>query len=194
MSTLLAIDIALLPPLHVRYAAIQLSGALPAAESHGLRLDEEHIPHITLSQFFVRAEEFDAAMDKVDEVLRAARPLHLTVTGGGKGSNSVTIAIDNTPELQALHERVMEATRGYERPGGTPATFYGGDARIGDVMWVTSYRLKSSFAAYTPHITLGHASRPPDIAPMSFTADTVAACHLGRFCTCREVKRVWTLI
>jgi 2'-5' RNA ligase len=194
MSTLLAIDIALLPPLNIRQTAIELSAALPESESHGLRLDEHHIPHVTLSQFFVRAEEFDAAMEKVDESLRGVRPLHLTVTGGGKGSNAVWMAIDNTPELQRVHEQVMEATRGFERPGATPAAFYDGDARVGDVMWVASYRLKSSFGAYTPHITLGHAAQPPAVAPVSFTADTIAACHLGRFCTCREVKRVWTLL
>ena len=192
--SLLAVDIAILPPLNVRQTAIELSAGLPASESHGLRLDDEHIPHITLSQCFLRAEEFDAAMDNVDEALRGARPLHLTVTGGGKGSGAVWMTVANTPELQALHEAVMGATRGYERPGGTPATFHGGDARIGDVLWVTSCRLKASFQAYTPHITLGHASKPPDVAPLSFTADTVAACHLGRFCTCREIKRVWTLI
>lgn len=192
--SLLALDIALLPPLDVRYTAIELSAALPPSESHGLRLDEDHIPHITLSQCFIRAEEFDAAMDKVDEVVRRTKPLPLTITGGGRGHNAVWMTVSNTPELQALHEAVMEATRGYERPGGTPHTFYGGDARVGDVMWVTSYRLKASFKAYTPHITLGHASSPPDIKPITFTADTVAACHLGRFCTCREIKRVWTLI
>ena len=126
-------------------------------------------------------------------MLRGQLPLHLTITGGGKGNNSVFMSIDPTPELRGLHDRLMEALRGLERPGGTPAAFAGGDARIGDVMWVASYRLKSSFAAYEPHITLGHAEKPPDVAPMSFTASIVAACHLGRFCTCREILRSWTL-
>jgi 2'-5' RNA ligase len=178
----------------VRAAAIALSAALPEAESEGLRLDDRRLPHITLSQFFVRAEEFDAAADKVDEVVRGVPPLALEITGGGRGGSAVWMTVAPAPALQALHERVMEATRGFERPGGTPAAFHNGDARLGDVLWVTGYRLKASFSAYTPHVTLGHATRPPAVAPMSFTADTVAACHLGRFCTCREVKRVWTLV
>ena len=71
------------------------------------------------------------------------------------------MAIEKTPALTELHERLMEALRGLERPGGGPAAFFGGDARVGDVMWVTGYRLKSSFGAFTPHITLGHGDEPP---------------------------------
>ena len=193
MSSLVALDVAILPPPHVRQLAIELSASLPADESHGLRLDDAHLPHVTLTQLFVRAEELEAAFEKIDEVLRGLTPLHLVVRGGGRGSSAVWMAIEGTPELQALHERLMEALRGLERPGGTPAAFAGGDARVGDVLWVASYRLKSSFGHYTPHITLGHASAPPDVAPLSFTADTIVACQLGRYCTCREIKRFWTL-
>lgn len=193
VSTLIALDIALLPPADVRARAIDISAALPPAESHGLRLDDEHIPHITLTQQFIRAEERDAAFEKVDEVLRGQPPLHLTITGGGEGTHSVFMAIDPTPELRDLHDRLMAALRGLERPAGSPHAFAGGDARVGDVMWVASYRLKSSFTSYMPHITLGHAEQAPAVAPMSFTATTVAACHLGRFCTCREILRSWTL-
>ena len=53
--------------------------------------------------------------------------------------------------------------------------------------------MKAAFTSYAPHITLGHAEQPPAVAPMSFTAGIVAACHLGRFCTCREILRTWTL-
>jgi 2'-5' RNA ligase len=193
MSTLLALDIAILPPPDIRQAAIALSAALPASESRGLMLDDTHLPHVTLSQHFVRADELDAALDKVDEVLRAVKPLPLAITGGGKSTHSVRMAVERTPALDRLHEDVMEAMRGFERPGGTPAAFFDGDARVADVVWVASYRLKSSFGAFAPHITLGHAEQPPLVAPATFTADTIAACHLGRFCTCRDVKRAWTL-
>jgi 2'-5' RNA ligase len=193
VSSLIALDIALLPPPEVRARAVDISSRLPTSESHGLRLDDEHLPHVTLTQQFIRGEEREAAFEKVDEVLRGQPPLHLTITGGDKGNNSVFMAVDPTPELRDLHDRLMEALRGLERPGGTPAAFIGGDARIGDVMWVASYRLKSSFAAYAPHITLGHADKAPEVAPMSFTASIVAACHLGRYCTCREILRSWTL-
>jgi hypothetical protein len=103
------------------------------------------------------------------------------------------MAIEKTEPLTSLHERLMDSLRGYERPGGTAAAFHDENARVGDVLWVTSYRLKSSFHHFTPHITLGPGDTPPHIAPFSFEAATVAACHLGRFCTCRRPLRTWTL-
>jgi hypothetical protein len=54
--------------------------------------------------------------------------------------------------------------------------------------------MKASFGAYTPHITLGHAEEPPEVTPMVFNAAMIAACHLGRFCSCREILRSWSLI
>jgi len=57
MEPLIAVDVAILPPPMVADAALQLSAALPASESKGLRLDARHLPHITLTQQFVRAED-----------------------------------------------------------------------------------------------------------------------------------------
>jgi 2'-5' RNA ligase superfamily len=193
VSKLLALAVTLLPTPAVRQRAVELSASLPPNESHGLRLDDEHLPHITLSQHFIRAEERELAFEKVDEVLRDQKPLRLIVSGGGKGSSAVWMAVEKTPQLQALHERLMEALRGVERAGATPHAFFGGDARMGDVLWVSSYRANESFAGYTPHITLGHAAKPPVIDRVSFQASIVAACHLGRFCSCRQILRSWTL-
>ena len=53
--------------------------------------------------------------------------------------------------------------------------------------------LEPEHRTFRPHITLRHASHPPTIEPFDFTATTVAACHLGRFCSCRRVLRSWTL-
>ena len=194
MSALLALDVALLLPPEARERAVRLSQSLtPAAAKAGLRLDADHLPHITLSQQFVRADELDAVLEHIDEAVRGQAPITVRVTGGGKGSRAVWMAIERTAEIALLHERVMEALRGLERPGGTAAAFFDGNARIGDVAWVTTYRLKSSLGAYNPHITLGHASKPPDIAPFAFQATAVGACHLGRFCSCRRVLRIWDL-
>ena len=194
MSQEIAVDVAILPPPALRQRAIELSAALPRDGSHDLVLDEDHLPHITLTQCFLRVDELGAAWDRVEEVLRAQAPLTLQVTGGGKGSSSLSMSIERTPAIVELHERLMEALRGFERPGGTPAAFFDGDARVADVLWVTGYRLGSSFGAFNPHITLGHGDQPPDIEPLTFVADTVGACHLGRYCSCRRVLRSWDLI
>ena len=107
--------------------------------------------------------------------------------------NSAWLAIEKAPALVSLHEQLMESLRGVERPDGGTAAFFGDDARLRDVMWVAGYRLKSSFHHFEPHITLGHAAAPPAVEPFDFQADTVAVCHLGRYCTCRRVLRRWRL-
>ena len=193
MAKLIALDVAILPPSDISTRAMALSAALPEEGSHGLRLDHDHLPHITLTQQFVREDEIDVAFEHIDGVLRERPPLRIVATGGGKGHHTLWIAIERTPELASLHEQMMEALRGVERQGGAPAAFVGGDGRVGDVIWVAGYRLKSSFGHFLPHITLGHGEEPPAIEPFAFDATTVAACHLGRFCTCRRVLRNWSL-
>ena len=188
----MAIDVAVLPPADVTQRAIALSAALPVAESRGLRLDAEHLPHITLAQLFVRASELDTVLQRTDEIVGRQHPMRLHVTGAGHSGETVWLAVDPGP-LVEVHERLMHHLHGIERPGGTAAAFVDGDARVGDVLWVTSYRLTASFGSFTPHITLGHAQTLPSVEPFEFTATTIAACHLGRFCTGRRILRAWTL-
>ena len=194
MSDLLALDVAILPPSDVRRRAIRLSAALPSTKFKGLRLDDEHLPHVTLTQQFVSVGELDRALERLDGVLRGQSPLTVRVTGAGKPpASTVWMAIERTDALAAVHERLMDALEEVEQVGGDAAAFVDGTARPADVAWVTGYRLKASYLSYEPHITLGHASAPPRIEPFTFDATTVAACHLGRFCTCRRVLRMWEL-
>ena len=193
MSDLLALDVAILPPPDAGERAMRLSGTLPDEESQGLRLDADRLPHITLTQQFVRAGDLDDIFARVDAALLAHPPLTIRVTGGGTGGSSVWMAVERTPAISRLHEHLMEALRAFEQPGGGPAAFHEQDARPGDVAWVAGYRIASSLSAYTPHITLGHARQPPAVESFTFEATTVAACHLGRFCACRRVLRRWEL-
>ena len=187
----LAIDIAILPPADVSARAIALSAALPAEESQGLLLGADRLPHITLTQQFVPSESLDSFLAQLDRVLGDRQPIRVHVTGGGKGSNSVWMAIERTPALANLHAQLLQASEPFEVPTGDASAFVGEDARDRDVRWVREFRRESSFARFMPHITLGHASEPPTVEPIEFVATTIAVCHLGRFCTCRRILREW---
>lgn len=188
-----AIDIAILPPPDVARRAVELSAALPATESQGLRLGDDHLPHITLMQQFVPTEMLESFIAQIDRALRGQEPLRLRITGGGTGSHSVWMAVERTPTLVGLHERLLHATGAFDAHDGDASAFLDGDARERDVRWVREFRRESSVDRFTPHITLGHASEPPVVEPMDFVATTVAVCNLGRFCTCRRIIRAWKL-
>ena len=189
----IAIDVAILLPREIATRAIELSATLPRKESQGLLLGGEVLPHITLTQQFVPTEKMDQALDRIASTLAAVASLHLTVTGPGRGRNSVWMAVERTAALKELHRQLMDALRPFECTGGTVAAFFNADARVGDVEWVAHFRRNSSYEAFTPHITLGHASALPPVERVDFAATTIAACHLGRFCTCRRILRQWDL-
>jgi 2'-5' RNA ligase len=193
MSTLIAFAMAILPPPGIGQRAVELGASLPPEESKGLRLGPRHLPHITLTQQFVRADELAPVLARVEGVLRDHPPLEVHVTGGTSVGGAAWMVVEPSSDLIGLHERLMEALRGFERAEGGPGAFVDGDGRLADVLWVDSYRLKSALHAFAPHITLGHSSQPPVVEPLAFTADTIAACHLGRFCTCERILRRWTL-
>ena len=191
-----AIDIAILPPADVSARAIALNAALPADESQGLRLGVDRLPHITLTQQFVPFESLDPLLAQLDRLVRNHEPVPLRVTGGGKGTSglsSVWMTIERTPALANLHAQLLQAAEPFEVATGDASAFFGGDARARDVRWVSEFRRESSFDRFTPHITLGHAPEPPTVEPMEFVATTIAVCHLGRFCTCRQIFRAWDL-
>ena len=92
---LIALDIAILPPPAISERAIELSAALPEKESIGLRLGDDNLPHITLTQQFIQASDLDAALDRVGAALDEFEALPLRVTGPAKGSSSVWMAIES---------------------------------------------------------------------------------------------------
>lgn len=202
MVKLVALDVAILPPPDVVTRAIEISAALSAshqrpgsesAETDRLRLDGDHLPHLTLTMQYVREKELELAFSHLDAVLSDQRPLRIVITGAGRSRHALWMTAERSPELLDLHERLMEALRGVERQEGGPHAFYDGSGRVRDALWVAGFRLQASSSAFTPHITLGHGGDVPAIEPFAFDATIVAACHLGRFCACRKVLRAWTL-
>jgi 2'-5' RNA ligase len=193
MTQAVAIDVALLPPSEVTARAIALNAALPSHGFRGLRLDAAHLPHVTLSQQFVPMPELGTIVARVETVAAGHPRILISVTGGGRSGKTVWMAIRRTGALDALHQGVMAALEPFELPRGAADAFIDGQARPGDVAWVSSFRRASSFDAFTPHLTLGHAEITPTIEPFDFIPTRLAVCHLGRFCTCQRVLAEWRL-
>jgi len=193
--SVIAIDVAILVPDQVAEPARTINRALAAGRTDALRLDSTHLPHITLAQQFVERVRFDELWRALDGLLRHAPALPLRVAGVTFEHGTVQFAIDPAADLLRLHDAVIQALEPFEAPGGGPDAFQadGETIRPRDVAWVRNFRSQASCARFRPHVTLGHADRAPDAVPIDFVAKVAAACHLGRFCTCRTVLRQWRL-
>ena len=190
----LAIDLAVLLPTDTRAVIERVNARFDSTVGHGFRFDATHHPHVTLSQHFVDADRLTEVCARVATILSRLPPLDLSVTGTRTGRTAQVLMVAPTPALQRLHEQLMDTLASYEIPGDA-AAFQQDDnpPRDADVAWVTRFRVDSSFAQFDPHITIGIGPDPVTIDPVRCTARTIALCHLGRFCTCRDRLATWTL-
>lgn len=188
-------DIALLLPDEARAQAEAVNRALRLTRPDTLHLDDMHFAHVTLLQQFVRYENLPALAVRIETVLRGRSALTLAVTGAGRTDETVVLLVERTPALLELHTELMDACASLEEPNGDETAFYDPDEppRDRDVAWVRHFRTEAAYGRFWPHITVGHGDPPAGVAPFTFTADRVALCHLGRFCTCRVVLRDWRL-
>jgi hypothetical protein len=194
-NPLLAIDVAILVPPVVADRARAISLALAGDRAGALRLDDTHLPHMTLAQQFVELARLDDLEQTLDHLLRHEPPLLLRIAGISVDHGTVHLVVDSRPDLQRVHETVMDAIKPFEAPAGAAHAFRsdGEAVRPQDMNWVRNYRERSAYAHFRPHVTVGHGELPAPLAPIDFPADRVAVCQLGRFCTCRSVLREWTL-
>jgi len=193
--SIIAIDVAFLLPDDAHARALAVNAKLWEQSALGFRFDETHLPHITLVQQFVRRASLPDLFAAVEVVLGDFSPLTLTVSRIETRGETVQFVIVPHPELQRLHERLLEALAPFDEGDGPAEAFANGDEppRPRDLEWVRNYRARASGQAYFPHITLGKGVVTEPIAPFSFTADRIALCQLGRFCTCRVILRQWRL-
>jgi hypothetical protein len=150
----------------------------------------------------VLRENIERMFDRIAGVTRGVPPLRLSIRGidqpgavARAAGASTSLALERSPELQDLHVRLMDALDDVDqRIGGEGAFYENGEApRLRDIAWVTGFRTQSAYARFTPHVTVGHGEVSETVAPFDFDAARLAACHLGRYCTCRVILREWPL-
>ncbi len=193
--SLIAIDVAILVAGEVAAAAVAMNRVLSAGRPDALHLDETHLPHVTIAQQFVERARLDELFAELDRLLRHEPALPLRVAAAAVDHGTVWLAVESTPDLQRVHESVMDAIAPFESPEGDAAAFHSGgeEIRPRDVEWVRNFRENAGYAHYRPHVSVGHGAAAPAAMPLDFRADRVAVCALGRYCTCRVVLKDWKL-
>lgn len=191
-SSLMAVNVALIPPEWVQERAREINRTLAAG---GLLLDAAHIPHITLAQLFVMRCAVPLLIERLNLVLREAPAQTNSVIAVVNQNSTISFLLDRTPELMQLHESLMNSLQEWEEEGGSLDAFYleGQPARDQDVDWVTNFRGAASYRNFIPHITLGFGQAPGRSESFEFVANQIGLYQLGRCCTCRVALNEWQL-
>ena len=193
-TRLLALDVALLLPPRAVAAVARLNARLLPPPA-GFAFDGTHLPHLTLVQQFVREAALDAVLPSLGRLAADAAPIALRGTDLRPGRTTTSLAVTGGAALDHLHARVLDLLAPHAAPRGDAAAFVaeGEPARDADVEWVTHFRSRAAGPDFEPHVTLGVGTLGGTAPRIDFTAAELAACRLGRFCTCRRVLGAWRL-
>jgi hypothetical protein len=141
----------------------------------------------------------ESAQDEVaaaaGRVIAAFAPLELWAEHTQQGRATSHLVIEPHPELQGMHEQLLEALAPFAQGEVEASSFYdvGEPPRPQDVEWVRGFRSSASGANFFPHVTLGVGPPPALEQGFSFLVSHLALCRLGRFCTCRAPLFEWSL-
>jgi hypothetical protein len=205
-DAVIAIDVLLQPNQAMVAKANAVNASLRSNYAQGYSLDSTHAPHVTLLQRFIRAKDLGAVEAAVAKIIDAEQPgaLQLKATGlvyaMSAGVAVTLIAVERTPELVRLQQKVADALAPFSVSGGTAAAFIDTAPGADIVPYVETFVPKHSGANYFPHITAGVATETfvKDLQAQPFDAITfkpagVAIYQLGNFGTASKKLKEWEL-
>jgi len=197
-----AVDVVLLPDEAMTDRAIEANTELVRKYGTEIVLDKSScLPHISLAMGCIEDSDIGAA-GKVLEGIAEQNPVgelkvvSVQVTENAKGEKVSVFKVERTQQLRSIHERVSQKLAKYFSFDVTRNMIYGGNEvdstgspRVAEMtlLWIRSYREKSSFEMFSPHITIGYGQAEALAGPIEFRASQLALCHLGNHCTCRKV-------
>ena len=189
-----AVDVVLLPDEAMANKAIEVNADLVKKFGNKIVLNKENcLPHISMAMGCLE-ETYITSVEKVlreianETLLPDLRVVGIQTSENSKGETVSVFEVEKTPQLQSLHEKVMEKLAPYLTSDVTEDMMYGNeDVAASTLLWIKNYRQKSSFENFFPHITIGYGQVENQVLPETFSASQLALCHLGNHCTCRKI-------
>jgi hypothetical protein len=201
-NEIIAIDVLLQPDQAMVAQSNAINARLRQNYPDGYSLDATHAPHVTLAQRFVHVKDLDAinatlsrivASERLQEMQLKSKGLEYAIWGGV----AVTaIAVQRTPELDSLHQHVLDALAAYSIGEGSAAAFVGSDVNAETINYVEQFVPNASGDKFWPHVTAGVASegfvkglKAEPFQSVSFKPVGLAVYQLGNFGT--AAKKLW---
>ena len=191
----IAVDVVLLPDESMTEETIRVNADLVRRCGSEIVLDARTcLPHVSLAMACIETR----TVPQIEETLATVADAHpvgeLVVTGvvtslNARAQSVSVFALARTRAVQALHERIMEAMEPYFSYDADAAMIHGSEPVAESTLtWIRTFREKSAYAAYFPHVTIGYGTVEQVMRfPRRCTASKLAVCHLGNHCTCRQV-------
>ncbi len=188
-----AVDIVLLPEEAVMDLAIEANGKLVEKFGDKIVLNKDNcLPHISLAMGCIDESDITEVSKLLEKIAKEMLLGELKVVGILTTTNAVgekvsAFVVDRTGQLRLLHEQIMKELSPYSTAQATAETIADDKVDESTLLWINSYREKSSFENFFPHITIGYGQTGGLSAPAEFVVSQLALCHLGNHCTCRKV-------
>ncbi len=191
----IAVDIVLLPDAAMTERALRANTLLVQQSGSEIVLSaDDCLPHVSLAMGCIESGRIRAVHTVLQDLARDHPLGELVVTGivttlNAQGRQNSSFALANTVALQALHEDVTHRMQDYFSYDPTPEMIYGGGPVAESTLaWIRTFREKSSFGVFFPHITIGYGPVCEAMTfPLRLGASRLALCHLGNHCTCRKI-------
>jgi hypothetical protein len=209
-----AIDILLEPDSamikHAKAANQRLLEVFPK----GFAMDEEHQPHVSCLQRFVKTADLDKVYQAVGRALAAERPASLKLKahkyyflpaneGPLKGLGLAGIVVEPTNDLIRLQNKLIEAVAPFTAKTGTAAAFVttkeAPDINQQTIDYVTTFVPARTGNNFNPHVSTGIG--PQDFLKklleekfdaFTFSPSGAAVYQLGNFGTAQKKLKTWT--
>lgn len=185
-----AIDVVLLPSEKMMDKAIDINQELlKRGEPRKMVLNKTNcLPHISILMGCLADRNFDKVSSLLNEVASRHAIFNLQIAEVQQEGTSTVLNVQKDNRLQELHESIMEELGPFLSYDAVAEMLYNpSEAGPNSLEYINNFLNKASFENYSPHITVGSGTYQTEVFPVPFTAATLAICHLGNYCTCREI-------
>ncbi|MCO4294494.1 hypothetical protein NF867_16650 [Solitalea sp. MAHUQ-68] len=209
-SSIIAINVLLKPDKKLFDLAVQTNARLLKDYPKGFPLDRSHVPHITLIQLYITANDLNKVIEVVSNEVKSANVFNLKLKVKGFKSSKwddvgvTVLEIDDNLALSLFEQKLVTSLEPFIIKGGGNKAFIANDdgTAVGTriIKYVDEFVPLHSGDKYSPHLTVGVASmefltnlEKEEYASFSFSPSAVAIYQLGDFGTARKELWSWSL-
>ncbi|MHC4757979.1 MAG: 2'-5' RNA ligase family protein [Planctomycetota bacterium] len=188
-----AVDIVLLPEQKITEKAIEINAQLVNKFGPRLVLNPNTcLPHISLVMGCIDDSDIQQIASVLKKIAKenpvgSLEVIDIEAETNSEGEIVLLFKINNTDKLQTLHEQVMEKMLPFFKHQVNDEMMFDSEVELSTLIWIRDYAEKSSFPHFFPHITLGYGKIETTAPRYRFKAVSLALCHLGNHCTCKEI-------